>query len=227
MKNQLITVNEEIYMNSRDVAEMIGKRHDHLIRDIDKYVSVLTNPDLGALNGEDENIIPNDFFVKSTYTDAKGEVRPCYLLTRMGCEFIANKLTGTKGVLFTAKYVKQFNAMQAQLQKLTIEREVARQLGKQMRRTMTDAIKDYLPESPTKKWAYSGYTDMVYKVLFGKTAKQLKAKYHTKSIRDCLSKEDLEKLREAEHITEVLIQLGNTEAQIKEQLNKKFNKMIA
>lgn len=218
MKNQLIVVNEEVYMDSRQVAEMVGKRHADLLRDIDKFVGILENEKMRSL----------DFFAKSTYTvEGNNKVYPCYLLTRMGCEFIANKLTGTKGVLFTAKYVKQFNAMQAQLQKLAIEREVARQLGKQMRRTLTDAIKDYLPETLSKKWAYGRYTDMVYKVLFGKTAKQLKAKYHTKSIRDCLSKKDLEKLREAEHITEVLIQLGNTEAQIKEQLNKKFNKMIA
>lgn len=217
MKNKTLTINDEIYLNSREVAKMVDVLHKNLLRDINKYEKILTS----------SNMSPLDFFVKSTYIDAKGEVRPCYLLTRMGCEFIANKLTGTKGVLFTAQYVKQFNAMQSQLQKLAIEREVERQLGKQMRRTLTDAIKDYLPETLSKKWAYGRYTDMVYKVLFGKTAKQLKAKYHTKSIRDCLSKEDLEKLREAEHITEVLIQLGNTEAQIKEQLNKKFNKMIA
>lgn len=218
MKNKLITVNEEIYLDSRQVAEMVGKRHADLLRDIDKFVDVLENAKMRSL----------DFFAKSTYTvEGNNKVYPCYLLTRMGCEFIANKLTGTKGVLFTAKYVKQFNAMQAQLQKLTIEREVARQLGKQMRRTMTDAIRDYLPESPTKKWAYSGYTDMVYKVLFGKTAKQLKAEFHTKSVRDCLSKEDLGKLREAEHIVEVLLQLGRTREEVKQELNRKYNKMIA
>ena len=218
MKNKLITVNEEIYLDSRQVAEMVGKRHADLLRDIDKFVDVLENAKMRSL----------DFFAKSTYTvEGNNKVYPCYLLTRMGCEFIANKLTGTKGVLFTAKYVKQFNAMQAQLQKLAIEREVARQLGKQMRRTMTDAIRDYLPESPTKKWAYSGYTDMVYKILFGKTAKQLKTELHTKSVRDCLSKEDLEKLREAEHIVEVLLQLGRTREEVKQELNRKYNKMIA
>ncbi|MHB9924604.1 hypothetical protein CF091_14060 [Clostridium botulinum] len=30
----------------------------------------------------------------------------------MGCEMVANKLTGSKGVIFTAKYVEKFNEME-------------------------------------------------------------------------------------------------------------------
>lgn len=55
-----------------------------------------------------------DYFLKSTYLDAKGEERPCYEVTRMGCDFLANKSTGEKGVLFTARYVKRFNEMENQ-----------------------------------------------------------------------------------------------------------------
>ena len=74
------------------VAEMVGKRHDHLLRDIQGYIKVLlTNPKLGAL----------DFFIKDSYLDKKGEQRDCYLLTKKGCDMVANKLTGTKGILFT------------------------------------------------------------------------------------------------------------------------------
>ncbi len=43
-----------------------------------------------------------DFFILSTYQDSKGETRPCYLLTKKGCDMVANKMTGEKGVLFTA-----------------------------------------------------------------------------------------------------------------------------
>ena len=42
-----------------------------------------------------------------------------------------------------------------------------------------------------------------------------------------MSKEDLEKLREAEHIVEVLLQLGRTREEVKQELNRKYNKMIA
>ncbi|MDR4984629.1 Rha family transcriptional regulator [Bacillus cereus] len=51
---RLVQANEsdtnELYIDSLEVAGMIGKRHDHLIRDIDNYVSVLSqNPKLGLI----------------------------------------------------------------------------------------------------------------------------------------------------------------------------------
>ena len=61
---------------------------------------------------DEGNIAPVDFFTESTYKDAKGETRPCYRITRKGCEFIAHKLTGTKGTIFTAQYINRFHEMQ-------------------------------------------------------------------------------------------------------------------
>ena len=104
---KLIETNGQYLIDSRDVAEYIDKRHDHLLRDIKKYIDVIsTNPNLGALV----------FFVPSTYQDNKGQVRPHYLLTKKGCEMVANKMTGEKGVLFTAEYVTRFNEMDHHLQ---------------------------------------------------------------------------------------------------------------
>lgn len=102
---QLINKNGVFYADSRQVAEMINKRHTDLLRDINKYVNVLTNAKLRSL----------DFFVKATYTDSKGEIRPCYLITRKGCNMVANKMTGDKGILFTAEYVTRFDEMEQAL----------------------------------------------------------------------------------------------------------------
>lgn len=57
-------------------------------------------------------IAPVDFFIESSYIDAKGEERNCFHITRKGCEFIANKLTGQKGTEFTAKYVNKFHELE-------------------------------------------------------------------------------------------------------------------
>lgn len=90
-------------LDSREVAEMVGKTHAHLCRDIAGYVSVIsTNPNLDSLN----------FFVEQTYKDKKGETRKRYDITKKGCEMVANKLTGEKGILFTAEYVERFNQME-------------------------------------------------------------------------------------------------------------------
>jgi hypothetical protein len=53
-----------------------------------------------------------DFFIESAYLDAKGETRPCYLVSRVGCDLIAHKLTGEKGILFTCAYATKFREME-------------------------------------------------------------------------------------------------------------------
>lgn len=91
-------------LDSREVAEMVGMRHADLIRNIDRYIAVIsTNAKLRSL----------DFFIDGIYKDKKGEYRKCYDITKQGCEMVANKLTGEKGILFTAEYVKRFNEMES------------------------------------------------------------------------------------------------------------------
>lgn len=100
---QLLTFQGEPTLDSREVAKMIGKLHKNLMRDIHRYINDLATS---------SKLSPLDFFIGSNYKDAKGEVRDCYLLTKMGCEFVANKMTGKKGTLFTAQYVSLFNEYQ-------------------------------------------------------------------------------------------------------------------
>ena len=105
-KIQLFDFNGQEVIDSRDVARMIGKSHAHLNRDIAGYKrDISTNPKLDSLT----------FFIDSTYKDKKGEIRKNYLITKQGCEFVANKLTGKKGNQFTAQYVTLFNQMKKQV----------------------------------------------------------------------------------------------------------------
>lgn len=98
-------VKKELTLDSREVAEMVGKRHANLTRDIETYINYLTNSKMSSL----------DFFIPSTYIDSKGEERPNYQITKKGCEFIAHKLTGQKGTLFTATYINRFHEMEKTL----------------------------------------------------------------------------------------------------------------
>ena len=102
---------KELILESREVAEMVGKRHDNLLRDINKYVNFLTNSNLRSLN----------FFKNGCYQDDKGQTRPCFWITKKGCEFIANKLTGQKGAQFTATYINKFHEMEDKLKPQSIE----------------------------------------------------------------------------------------------------------
>ena len=89
-------------LTSIEVAEMVEKTHKHLMRDIRTYVDQLNQSKIG----------PVEFFQESTYKDSKGEKRPCYNITKKGCEFIAHKLTGVKGTAFTARYINRFHEME-------------------------------------------------------------------------------------------------------------------
>lgn len=98
---------EQKTITSLEVADMVGKEHGKLLRDIRNYVEQLAEAKIGS----------GDFFDESTYKDANNQSRPCYLVTKKGCEFIAHKLTGVKGTEFTAKYINRFHDMEEQVKK--------------------------------------------------------------------------------------------------------------
>ena len=93
---------EQKFIDSREVAEMVGKQHNELLKDIRRYAEQL---------GEGK-IPQSDFFAESTYVNSQNKKMPCYQVTKKGCEFIAHKLTGVKGTEFTAKYINRFHEME-------------------------------------------------------------------------------------------------------------------
>lgn len=89
-------------ISSIEVAEMVGKAHNDLLKDIRRYCEQL---------GQGK-IPQSDFFKESTYKNRQNKTMPCYNVTKKGCEFIAHKLTGVKGTEFTAKYIDRFHDME-------------------------------------------------------------------------------------------------------------------
>ena len=104
MDNKRILENKTT-LDSREVAEMIGKNHSDLLRDITRYSNYF--------NGSKVALVK--FFQKSQYLDSKGEKRKNYKITRKGCEFLAHKLTGRKGSIFTALYINRFHEMEKEI----------------------------------------------------------------------------------------------------------------
>ena len=114
MDNQLMNTSIIETIDSREVAEMIDMRHDNLMKKIRNYQRILDSSKLRS----------QDFFVPSTYVNNQNKEQPCYLLTKKGCEMVANKLTGEKGVIFTAKYVNRFEEMEKQIKIPKTDREI-------------------------------------------------------------------------------------------------------
>ncbi len=89
-------------LTSLEVAEMVGRRHDQVIRDIRKITEQLN----------DHKNVDVDYFTEDTYKDGKGEIRPCYRLTKKGCELFSTRMTGAKGTQFAVAYIDRFNQME-------------------------------------------------------------------------------------------------------------------
>lgn len=100
-----------------EIAEMMEMEHGKLLRKLegDKsrkgYIQILGEAQMGV----------TDFFIKSSYRTEQNKEMPCYKVTKLGCDFPANKFTGEKGILFTAKYVKRFHDMENAIQQKVYE----------------------------------------------------------------------------------------------------------
>lgn len=101
----IVNQNGTLLVDSREVAEMTGKEHKNLLRDIKGYIEVLESSKLSS----------QKFFIESTYKNSQNKEQPCYMLSRKGCDLVANKMTGEKGILFTAQYVTKFEEMEFSL----------------------------------------------------------------------------------------------------------------
>lgn len=99
MKHLII---EKPTLDSREVAEMMELKHDKLIRKIDGINKDFTDTKIGV----------SKYWVETKYKDASGKSNRNFQITKRGCEFLAHKTTGTKGNLFTDKYMDRFEQME-------------------------------------------------------------------------------------------------------------------
>ena len=105
MSNELTTSTKENTISSREVAEMLGVRHCDLLEKIDSI-----SKDLAT-----ENSVAK-YWIEGTFENRGKHYRE-YQVKKRGCEFLAHKTTGTKGNLFTDKYMDRFEEMEKKLQK--------------------------------------------------------------------------------------------------------------
>ena len=90
-------VGEQTFTTSFDVANVFGKRHDNIIAQI----KALPKDNFNALN-----------FKAVEYLDKKGELRPCYNLTRDGFSLLVMGFTGERAYKWKVEFLKAFNKMQ-------------------------------------------------------------------------------------------------------------------
>ncbi|MGT4665921.1 ORF6C domain-containing protein [Enterococcus hirae] len=95
-------------ITSNEVAEMVGRTHDNVLKDIRNIIKQIG----GVKNHE-------SYFIESTYTNSQNKELPNYLLTKKGCELYSTRMTGAKGTQFAVAYIERFNQMENQLKEIT------------------------------------------------------------------------------------------------------------
>ena len=207
---------ERLVTTSLKVAEVFEKDHRHVLESIRN----LTAEKSAA-----------KFFRETSYKN-RGKEDPMYEMDRDGFSLLVMGFTGDKAIQWKIKYIEAFNAMESELKRIYTERQqwqIERDKGVVIRHILTDTIKMKVTESPNKKFAYPNYTNLIYRTLFGKTAKELETYYGVKSgesIRDFFTGDDLEKMQSMEMLVCSLINCGWGYSEIKNFIQTESKKML-
>lgn len=194
---EIKTVNKEevTVVTSLDVAETFGKEHYHVIEDIREIASKISTPEFSGL------------FYETEYKASNGKKNPMYYMNRDGFTLLVMGYTGEKAMQFKMAYIKQFNAME----KALIGKVKEREKGIAVRQALTNAIKESGENERMHGHAYSTYTDLIYKAVLGKSAKQLREELGIEkqdNLRDSLSAEELAKVKSVEMVVSGLVDCG-------------------
>ena len=139
MSNTLVVQNNNTgvdvkRISSREVAEMMEMRHTELLRKTDGISKILI----------ERKIALNQYWVESTYKASNGKSNRELLISKEGCEFLAHKSTGQKGILFTHRYMERFKEMEQQIEQQMVSVEQITQMINEAVKTAVAPIMDRL-----------------------------------------------------------------------------------
>ena len=203
---------EVTVVTSLDIAETFGKEHKNVLRDIKQLEC---SDEFGQLN-----------FEPSSYINQQNKEQPMYFITRDGFTLLVMGYTGEKAMKFKEAYIGQFNAME----KALIGKLKEREKGIAVRQALTNPLQQSQENERMHGHAYSTYTNIVYKAVFGKDAKRLREEYgisKKENLRECFSEEERKAVQSVEMIVSGLVNYGWGYEQIKEFVMNQNLKMLA
>ena len=185
----LIKFNEVATMSSNEIAALTGKRHDHVLRDIKK---ILDEAGIGVLK------------FGGSYLSEQNKELPCYHLPKRETLLVVAKYSTPLRLIIIDRWMA-LEAKQAKSQD-SLEWKQARLSGKQVRRSVTDTIKEFV-EYATEQGSrnahmyYMAVTKMEYKALG-------LLRESDGNFRDTMTITQLSFLSTAENLAKIAIQQG-------------------
>lgn len=109
MNELVIMKNQQAVTSSLKVAEIFGKNHQHVLRDIDSLISKSE-----GVSNSGQTLIDLPMFFRSMYVHPQnGQKYPVVYMNRDGFTLLAMGFTGSKALEFKLKYIEAFNSMEA------------------------------------------------------------------------------------------------------------------
>lgn len=99
----VITKNNQLVTDSKNVAEHFGKRHKNIIQNIENLTSAENSANLDKINS---------MFYESTAPDKYGREQKMYYMNRDGFSLLVMGFTGKKALEWKLKYIEAFNAIE-------------------------------------------------------------------------------------------------------------------
>lgn len=183
----------EQVVNARELwkALQVGRDFSHWVKDRLEAIDAVENQDYCLLVKNSEQ------------TGRGGSNKIDYILTMDTAKEMAMLERNDMGKMIRRYFIEA--------EKRYRELKITRARSKAERRLFTDILKEVLPESPNKKWAYKQYTDLVYKHVTGYNAKQLRElndKPKEFNVRELLTPQQLREVMRYESIIQGLLELG-------------------
>lgn len=100
-------------ISSIEVAKIVEKKHQHVMRDIRNLINQLEEEESGLSKVGQSS---TDYFIPAFYTNEQNKMTPMYELTRQGCELYSTRMIGSRGTHFAAAFISKFHEMEHQLE---------------------------------------------------------------------------------------------------------------
>ena len=159
-----------------------------------------------------------------TLLRGRGRPKKKYKLNEQQATLLITFLKNTDIVAdFKTELVRQFYLMREEL----FKRRINRQELKPIRRELTDVIQE---KEPDNKWAYKHFTDLGYKSVMGKSARQIRQERNAlpkATAIDYMTSQEIQAVTKVDEQITVLIDLGLDYYQIKDILEQKVRAKLS
>ena len=167
--NELVHLeNDEAVCSSLEVAEKFGKRHDLVLRDIDKLIS--DSSKWWSENKTDSSKLRSEMFKETTYKNSRGKIYRCFEMNRDGFSLLCMGFTGKEALDWKLKYINAFNQMENYIREKQSQSWIeTRAVGKLSRKAEADVLKQLVEYAKQQGSEHADMLYMTYSKLANKT----------------------------------------------------------